>query len=102
MAFNSWVGGKNMVHTHCGILHSWKETMKPQTLEDKWKELEEMVVSDITQIQKDKCHVTCYPLPEASSSKSSDGSVCPGVMAESREVKKDHCWGSRTTEKRVL
>ena len=51
-----------------------------------------IILSEITQIQKDKRHVTCYLSPESPTSR---------VKAETRKVNRDHCWGNRTIERRI-
>lgn len=58
----------------------------------KWVELEKIILIEVTQTQKDKCHTFFFP-HEAPISKSSAVSSYPGVTAETKKIKRDHCWG---------
>lgn len=54
-------------------------------------EFEKIILSEVTQIEKDKCLMFENLLLEALKSKSSHMSTHPGVTEETWEVKQDHC-----------
>lgn len=54
-------------------------------------ELEHIKLGEVTQSQKDECHVFSVVWSVVLTSKSSAGSRLPGVTTESREVKR-HPW----------
>ena len=50
---NEWI--KKLVHLHNGILHSRKKEFLP--FETAWMELESIMLSEISQTVRDKCHM---------------------------------------------
>lgn len=81
MSFSWWKNNDNLEHIHSEILFSSKE-----------KELESIIVSEVTPTQKDECQYSLSSV--VLSFKSSDVSIQPGVTTDIRKVKRDHrMWG---------
>ena len=48
---------ENVVHLHNGVLHSWKKN-DSLNFAGKWMELENIILSEVTQTQKDNYHMS--------------------------------------------
>lgn len=55
-----------------------------------WVELEEIILSKVTQIQR--ANIVCSLSLEALNYKSSGVSTYAGITAETRKVRSDQCW----------
>ena len=49
---------ENVVHLHNGVLHSRKKNYDILKFAVKWMDLENIILSEETQTQKDKYHIT--------------------------------------------
>ena len=56
MSLNQRMGKKNVVHLHNGVLHSRKNNVS-LNFAGKWIELENIILSEVTQTQKDNYHM---------------------------------------------
>lgn len=61
-----------------------------------WVKLEEIILSQVTQIQR--ANIVCSLLSETLNSKSSGVSTYAGITAETRTVERDQCWSLRVGE----
>ena len=59
MPLDERVDKENVVHLHSGILYSKKKTEKNDisNFAGKWMELENIILSEVTQTQKDNYHM---------------------------------------------
>ena len=57
MPFDQRMGKEYVVHLHNGVLHSRKKNNDLSKFVDKWMELENIILSKVTQTQKDKYHI---------------------------------------------
>ena len=48
---------ENVVHLHNGVLHSRKKNNDILNFAGKWMELENIILSEVTQTQKDNYHI---------------------------------------------
>lgn len=77
---------------NCGAATLWNTIClkkKAMNCAGKWMGLEEVTLSEVTRIWKGKCCV--FALTGGPPSKSSRVSTQPGVTAETRNVKQNHC-----------
>ena len=56
MPFNRRMDKKNVVHLHNGVVHSRKNN-DMLNVAGKWVELENIILSEVTQTQKDNYHM---------------------------------------------
>ena len=56
MPFNQRMDKENVVHLHNGVLHS-KKKKDILNFAGKWMELENIILSEVTQTQKDNYHM---------------------------------------------
>ena len=54
MPLNQRIDEENVVHLHNGVLHSRKKDNDILNFAGKWMELEIIILSEVTQTQKDK------------------------------------------------
>ena len=57
MPLNRRMDKENVVHLHNGVLHSRKKNNDILNFTGKWMELENIILSEVTQTQKDNYHM---------------------------------------------
>ena len=57
MPLNQRIDKENVVHLHNGVLHSRKKNNDILKSAGKWMDLENIILSEVAQTQKDKYHM---------------------------------------------